>query len=418
MPGIKKLGHIDVVAFDRETDDWGNLSNYALIPILMETPFGLIEFLTVEHYFQYMKDPNNESYLKQILNCNTAGDARKAGRSCRLNKVAWDNGGSDAAMDAALTAKMQQHPNVVATLMQTENACLIEDTGSRLDPQNQDGHWGWKTGGQITETKTSKGNKLGILWMKKRNEIYAQLGKNALMVNDPQGLSEEARQIMRRDHLHQNLIDLPLHRVPTETAKDRVLGRLYCKGAVNLEVVNNAIKISFNDESAAEEIAKANQATREGCAIIIEGETAKKFFKRLEIEHHGKTNKYRMFDALVYEYQQQKAPSKTSTANLLNGLKLSKEKKPVNTGKKSDARPEDKAKGTTEPKPFTPSSFETEKPSDTPKDSDKPMEQQLQELLVVLTQLNAELKKIVGVLTEIDEALNKTHVHQFRTMSI
>ncbi len=416
MPGIKKLGYIDVVAFDRETDDWGNLSNYALIPIRMETPFGLIEFLTVEHYFQYKKDPENKAYLEQILNCTTAGDARRAGRSCSLNKVAWDNGGADAAMDAALTAKVKQHPEVVATLMQTENACLIEDTGSR-SPDNQDGHWGWKTGGQITETNTSKGNKLGILWMKKRNQIYAQLGKKALMVNDPQGLSEKARQIMRPKHPNQNLISLPLPtRVPTETAKDRVLGRLYCKGAVNLEVVNNAIKISFNNEAAAQKYESG--ATREGCAIIMEREKAQNFFTGLNIGHHGKTNRYPMFDALVYEHQQQKAPSKTSTANLLNELNLSEGTKPVNTGKKSVARPEDKAKGTTEPKLFKPSSFETEKPSDTPKDSDKSMEHQLQELLVVLTQLNTELKKIVGVLTEIDEALNKTHVHQFRAMSI
>ncbi|WP_454780444.1 NADAR family protein [Legionella sp. WA2022007384] len=194
---------VNVVAFDREDEGWGILSNYAEIPIKMQTPFGERTFPTVEHYFQYQKDPKDEEYLKKILK----GDAQNA-RNLGQDKQWADFKLADEAMKRAIQAKLE-NPLVRKALKETENACLIEDTGSR-SPQNQDGNWGWQTGGQI-KAYSKTGNKLGILLMEERNRIHQQEGHPALVVQNPRDLSERARGIMTRNHSKTDLIHLSKH---------------------------------------------------------------------------------------------------------------------------------------------------------------------------------------------------------------
>ncbi|MCW8400584.1 NADAR family protein [Legionella sp. PATHC038] len=191
---------IDVVAFDREGDEWGIFSNYAEIPIEMETPFGKRTFPTVEHYFQYQKDPQDKEYLDRILQGN-AQNARDEGQ-----KKAWtDFRLADEAMQRAIQEKLK-NPEVQKALRATGNACLIEDTGSRAT-NNQDGNWGWKKGGAI-ESFSDTGNKLGILWMEERNRLYQRDGHFSTIVQNPGDLSERARGIMTRNYSNMDLFQL------------------------------------------------------------------------------------------------------------------------------------------------------------------------------------------------------------------
>jgi predicted NAD-dependent protein-ADP-ribosyltransferase YbiA (DUF1768 family) len=217
---------VDVVAFDREGEDWGVLSNYAEVPINMPTPFGTKTFPTVEHYFQYQKDPNDAKYLADILK----GDAQNA-RNLGQTKKWADYRLADEAMKRAIQTKLE-NPLVQQALLSTGKACLIEDTGSR-SPKNQDGNWGWKTGGEVTP-HVKAGNKLGILLMEERNRMHQQQGNIAMVVQNPRELSERARGIMTRNHSTTNLIDLSKHLPDASiTAKKDVLPSVHMKSSLS-----------------------------------------------------------------------------------------------------------------------------------------------------------------------------------------
>ncbi|MCW8384743.1 NADAR family protein [Fluoribacter dumoffii] len=190
---------VDIVAFDREGAEWGIFSNYAEIPIEMQTPYGKRTFPTVEHYFQYQKDPQDKKYLDKIL----AGDAQNA-RDLGQSKKWADFRLADEAMQRAIQEKLKK-PKVQDALRDTGNACLIEDTGSRAN--NQDGNWGWKKGGTI-DSFAKTGNKLGILWMEERNRLYQQDGNYSMIVKNPAEVSERARGVMTKNYGNTDLISL------------------------------------------------------------------------------------------------------------------------------------------------------------------------------------------------------------------
>jgi predicted NAD-dependent protein-ADP-ribosyltransferase YbiA (DUF1768 family) len=227
MPVILTLENIDVVAFNREADDWGLLSINAATPLKMNTPAGEKSFPTAMHYYYYLKDPENTTYLQAILDCDTVAKAEKLGieyftelakkDAARTNtlQTAWQKGGSDDAMDKAITAKLAQHPEVKSLLLKTEKSCLIKDTGNQ-EPPHQDGTWGWRKGGKISEFSPAEGakppgNKLGILYMIKRNEIFKADGKNDLVIENPAEYSESARKIMETKHPTSYLLDPALN---------------------------------------------------------------------------------------------------------------------------------------------------------------------------------------------------------------
>lgn len=242
MPKIKHLhdtkeNHaIPIVAFDRPGEDWGLLSNFADTPIEMKTQHGTRVFPTVEHYFQYMKDPENKKYLDAILK-GDAQHARDFGRKhfAELRKkrdtekeLAWHSGGADKAMEDALKAKLKQHPMVAYLLQATGKACIVEDTGTR-SPKNQDPVWGWKTGGAIVHSvvkdQTAPGNKLGRLWMKLRGEMNKE--KNPELA--AYALSDAAQKVMARQHPDKNLTELeaPKGKEDVETSpKQQLLSAL------------------------------------------------------------------------------------------------------------------------------------------------------------------------------------------------
>jgi len=359
MPGIKTLGNMDVVAFDREDGDWGLLSNYAVTPINIATPFGNRTFPTVEHYFQYMKDPNDQAYLNLVLSNPNPQHARDEGAKHfdEVNKrnpvladslkTAWRRGGADIAMDTAITAKIAQHQTVRDTLMLTEKACLIEDTGSR-SPRNQDGNWGWKTGGQVDKFK-GVGNKLGVLLMHKRNAIHQAQQNVNMMVPNPAALSASARDFMETHYLSKNLINLPLPTrqatgarvsqassaaasyqqrshassaassasqaaTQTQTAKAKVLNALKNDGVVDLAMVPDLrnpsqlfVKLIFSTPENADGFStyaggapRAGNKPPENRAIIMGPDRAQFIFNKLNV---GKNGPYDTFKSLVYDHQ-------------------------------------------------------------------------------------------------------------------
>lgn len=222
MPSTKMLGTTEVVAFDRENADWGIFSNYAHTPINMpiSVPPGNATFPTVEHYFQYMKDPTNANYLQLILSNANPQHARDEGgkhfdiiakidpRGAAFLRDNWYNGGADLAMKNAIDGKFDQNKAFRDELRRSENACLVEDTGSR-STTNQDGNWGWKRGGRI-DMHPGAGNKLGILLMEKREQLHRRENRNDMLVGDPRNLSEDARLYMLAYHPNDTLIDLRL----------------------------------------------------------------------------------------------------------------------------------------------------------------------------------------------------------------
>jgi predicted NAD-dependent protein-ADP-ribosyltransferase YbiA (DUF1768 family) len=84
MPTIKQLASADksttipVVAFDNPQGEWGILSNQALKAIKMNTAFGEQTFPSVEHYVQYMRDPQNKDYMEELLK-KSPEEARELG---------------------------------------------------------------------------------------------------------------------------------------------------------------------------------------------------------------------------------------------------------------------------------------------------------------------------------------------------
>ena len=239
MPKIIKLKENEIVAFNDENADWGIFSNNALTPIKMQTPHGEKTFPTATHYYQYMKNPDDLTYLEAILACATASETVTYFNS---HLTSWlQEGGADKAANAAVTAKIEQHQSVKTALMQTENACLIFDTGS--NPDLQDGTWGYRSGGKKTDLATvppalPPGNKLGILWMQKRNEIFKAIDKNDWVIEDPAALSETVRVNMESNLPATYLLD-PAANLPSREAV-----------APN-SVITRSVTASTDEETAA-----------------------------------------------------------------------------------------------------------------------------------------------------------------------
>jgi len=370
MPGIKKFkinphvntpnNTIDVVAFDRQTDDWGIFSNYAPTPITMTTPFGNRRFPTVEHYFQYMKDPTNQNYLDEILINDNPQHARdhgknhfadieiKQGFSARQRLESdWRTRGADAAMNAALDAKLAQHAEFAEQLILTKQACLVEDTGTRSTP-NQDGNWGLKLGGATDAFQGTVGNKLGIMLMEKRNQLYQADPKlTSMVVADPTALSNTVKIAMQTHYSKNSLVsghstslnlpEQPVLGVPTQqplkaknnTAKARVLKKLKREGVVDLEIVPNMknpnqsfVKICFSNSKQAGEFDRdashyIGKSRRNGNTVIMDADRAQALFTNRGIGIHGKTNQYNMFSALAHEHRvvQKKIMQQITAAN-------------------------------------------------------------------------------------------------------
>lgn len=200
---------VEVVAFDDPKNEWGIFSNYAATPIHMTINYPgtnrsrNVTFPTVEHYFQFMKDPDNENHLQSILKNPSPENARRLGKNVNIEVTQpdWENVSKQVMKDALVT-KAEQHPAFFTALMNTGTACLVEDTGARNNSISRDGKWGFKLGGETDGNQ--EGNLLGQMLMDVRNDLYENDNQAQKKVNS-KNVSNEVKQIMQRHYQGKSL---------------------------------------------------------------------------------------------------------------------------------------------------------------------------------------------------------------------
>ncbi|MBM7783738.1 NADAR family protein [Tenggerimyces flavus] len=143
---------LDVIHFYRPTDPWGELSNFAPYPLLIDA----VEWPTSEHLFQASKFADTP-YAEEIRRAPNPMEAARLGRDhTRGMRRDW-YGVRDAVMKKALLAKFTQHGDLRALLLSTGDALLVEHT-------KNDRYWG--DGGD-----GSGRNRLGLLLMEVREQL-------------------------------------------------------------------------------------------------------------------------------------------------------------------------------------------------------------------------------------------------------
>lgn len=146
------MSHSELIKFYSVNDDFGEFSNFALYPIVIDGE----TWKTTEHYFQAQKF-EDKAYRKKVANANTPMLSATLGRD-RKQKIRRDwESAKDNVMKKAVLAKFSQHEELRELLLSTGEAKLIEHT-------ENDDYWG--DGGD------GKGkNKLGQILMAVRAEL-------------------------------------------------------------------------------------------------------------------------------------------------------------------------------------------------------------------------------------------------------
>lgn len=147
----------EVIQFYRLGDDYGELSNFAPFPIVIEGR----RWPTSEHYLQAQKFLDDE-YREAIRKTPSPMIAARMGRS-RKRKLRpdWESVKADVMREAVM-AKFAQHDQLRELLLSTGDATLTEHTVN-------DSYWG--DGGD-----GSGRNMLGIILMEVRNHLRAGTG--------------------------------------------------------------------------------------------------------------------------------------------------------------------------------------------------------------------------------------------------
>lgn len=118
------------IRFYCETDEYGYLSNYWPVDILIDGK----TWRSTEHYYQAQKtlDP---VFAEKIRQAPTSDDAKKLGNSpdC-VYRPDWEDWKIEA-MKTAITAKFTQHEDLKELLLATGDDLLIEDS-------QKDYYWG------------------------------------------------------------------------------------------------------------------------------------------------------------------------------------------------------------------------------------------------------------------------------------
>ena len=186
MPNILNLDGMDVVAFEAAKVDsglqsnWKILSNNAITPIEMKTEFGDKTFPSVNHYLQYMRQPNNSSLLEQLVAKDesgkfkvTAEEASKIGiehfktLSAEDQKKFVDN--ANQYHEAAVKAKFDQHAEVMSfALKSTGNAVIVRDSSNLKSTDGKDE----TSMGYNNQDLSKPGNLQGKALMNLRNSMY------------------------------------------------------------------------------------------------------------------------------------------------------------------------------------------------------------------------------------------------------
>ncbi len=145
----------NAIRFYRVEDHYGCFSNFSAHPIALDGH----TWPTSEHYFQAQKfrEPELQARVRAAA---TPGTAARIGRSRQLPlRKDWESI-KDDVMRRAVRAKLQQHADVRATLLETGDATLIEHT-------RNDSYWG--DGGD-----GSGKNMLGKILMELRAELLME----------------------------------------------------------------------------------------------------------------------------------------------------------------------------------------------------------------------------------------------------
>ena len=142
----------DVINFYSVSDDYGELSNFALYPIKIK---GKV-WPTSEHYFQAMKFESQKDQA-EIRKAKTPMEAAKKGRD-RKRKLRknWESS-KDNVMREAVLQKFSQHENLKELLLSTGSSKLVEHT-------ENDKYWGDGGDGRGK-------NRLGIILMEVRERL-------------------------------------------------------------------------------------------------------------------------------------------------------------------------------------------------------------------------------------------------------
>jgi ribA/ribD-fused uncharacterized protein len=141
-----------IVRFYRTGDAFGEFSNFAPFPVLLEE----VEWPTAEHYFQAQKfagTPHEEA----VRFARSPMDAARMGRDrARPLRPDWDIV-KDDIMREVVRAKFEQHPALLGLLLSTGDAEIVEHT-------RNDAYWG--DGGDGSGL-----NMLGRILMEVRREL-------------------------------------------------------------------------------------------------------------------------------------------------------------------------------------------------------------------------------------------------------
>ena len=140
------------IRFYKPTDPFGEFSNFSNHPVVIDEK----EWPTTEHYFQAKKFSESK-YEEEIRKLKTPMEAKISGsdRKKPLRRD-WEEVKNDV-MYTALSAKFNQHQELMQLLISTGDSYLVEHT-------RNDRYWG--DGGD------GKGrNMLGRLLMKLRDEL-------------------------------------------------------------------------------------------------------------------------------------------------------------------------------------------------------------------------------------------------------
>ncbi len=151
-PPLEGGGDTSTIRFASKTPEYRELSNFYSSPFSLDGK----TWPSVEHYFQAMKFPSEETYQEQIRNASTPAKAKALGSSKEHSiRANWDLE-REGVMAKALDAKFTQNEALKQLLLKTGDKKLEENNPS-------DSYWGIGRG---------KGkNRLGVLLMNLRAKL-------------------------------------------------------------------------------------------------------------------------------------------------------------------------------------------------------------------------------------------------------
>jgi N-glycosidase YbiA len=147
---------MQVIKFNSAQDKYGYLSNLAAFPVLISNRV----WPSSEHYFQAQKFAGTGEE-ESIRSADSAALARQLGcDAAKSSRPGWEEI-KDEVMLTALRAKFRQHTDLVAKLLATDDAMLVEHT-------EDENYWGDGGDGRGR-------NRLGELLMQVREEMRQRL---------------------------------------------------------------------------------------------------------------------------------------------------------------------------------------------------------------------------------------------------